>query len=337
MTRVKTSIIVGRFVFFALMVTQCFFLASYPAYYEDEDAWYAVSLLFFPAVTMWWCLISIDATLYQVYIFWMLYIWLGIVPMIGIVFGKTGNKVENQGFWNANTLKMTLCITPLLHFLIRHTGIATTDSHVHVTELSEWSAKAIMNLFDGIELIAVVLDENECSYGISRHFMNTLIAFTCISFLWWPFDMLIYESYDDSVVRVLDFVQVSFDTIFLGLRLGLCLGYGKNTSIFINKNIIIVFVYSRRTFNFFFESQDSNNGSTANQQQGESRSSSASSTAPVVPANTSRSGHARVSRSSIAPLPTASAPSYEDTPLPPYDVDSPPPYTTAPPPPYSTV
>jgi len=215
MTRVKTSIIVGRFVFFALMVTQCFFLASYPAYYEDEDAWYAVSLLFFPAVTMWWCLISIDATLYQVYIFWMLYIWLGIVPMIGIVFGKTGNKVENQGFWNANTLKMTLCITPLLHFLIRHTGIATTDSHVHVTELSEWSAKAIMNLFDGIELIAVVLDENECSYGISRHFMNTLIAFTCISFLWWPFDMLIYESYDDSVVRVLDFVQVSFDTIFL--------------------------------------------------------------------------------------------------------------------------
>ena len=73
----------------------------------------------------------------------------------------------------------------------------------------------MMNLFNGIELIAVIVDENECSHGISRHFMNTLIAFTCISFLWWPFDMLKYESSDNSVVHVvLDLVQVSFDTIF---------------------------------------------------------------------------------------------------------------------------
>lgn len=141
MATVKTSIIFGRFVFFALMATQCFFLASYPACYEDEGAWYAVSLLFFPAAMMWWCLNSIDATLDEVYIFWMLYIWLGVVPMISIVFSKTGDKVENKGFWNANTLKMTLCITPLLRFLIRHTGIAARDRDVHVTEVSEWSAK----------------------------------------------------------------------------------------------------------------------------------------------------------------------------------------------------
>ena len=321
------------------MVTQCLFMASYPAYYEDEGAWYAVSFLFFPAVIMWWCLISIDATLGEVYIFWILYIWLGVVPMIGIVFGKTGDKVENKGFWNGNTLKMTLCITPLLHFLTRHTGIAASDRDVHVTQVSEWSAKAMMNLFDGIELIAVILDENECSHGLSRHFINTLIAFTCISFLWCPIDMLIYEmaDVDDYAVHVArDLVQVSFDTIFLGLRLGLYLVYGKNTSIFINKNITIIIIYSRRTFNFFFVSQDSNNGSTENPQQGESLSPSASSTAPVIPASTSRSGHAHVSRSSITPLPTASSPSYEDIPLPPYEGGSPPPYSTAPPPPYST-
>lgn len=337
MARAKTSTIVGRFVFFALMVTQCFFLASYPAHYEDEGAWYAASLLFFPAVMMWWCLISTDATLDEVYIFWMLYIWLGIVPMIGIVFGRTGNKVENNGFWNANTLKMTLCITPLLHFLIRHTEIAASNRDIHVTQLSEWSAKTMVNLFDGIELVAVILDENECSHGISRHFMNTLIAFTCISFLWWPIDMLICEEADDdSAVHVIrDLVQVSFDTICLGLRLGLWLGYGKNTSIFINKNIVIIIIYSRRTFNFFFVSQDSNNGSTANQQQGESRLSSASATAPAVLVNTSRGGHSGASRSSIAPLPTASTASYEDSQLPPYDVGSPPPYNAAPPPPYS--
>ena len=144
------------------------------------------------------------------------------------------------------------------------------------------------------------------------------------------------EADDDSAVHVIrDLVQVSFDTICLGLRLGLWLGYGKNTSIFINKNIVIIIIYSRRTFNFFSVSQDSNNGSTANQQQGESRLSSASATAPAVLVNTSRGGHSGASRSSIAPLPTASTASYEDSQLPPYDVGSPPPYNAAPPPPYS--
>ncbi|KAJ7383229.1 hypothetical protein OS493_030033 [Desmophyllum pertusum] len=49
MAIVKTSIIVGRFAFFVLMVMQCCFLASYPAYYEDEGDWYAVIILFIPA------------------------------------------------------------------------------------------------------------------------------------------------------------------------------------------------------------------------------------------------------------------------------------------------
>ena len=263
---------------------QVFFLASYPAYYEDEGGWYAVSLLFIPAAAMWWWISSNRAEVSQVGVFWMVYIWLGVVPSIGIVFGRTGSIIGSKGFWNGSTLKLTLCITPLLHFLICHTRIATSD--VHVGQISEWSAKAVINLFDGIELLGVILDENECSHEISMDFKNTLIAFTCISFLWWPismaFDHEFADQYCDEAVRtsVSYSVQVLFDIIFLGLRLGLCLGYDKNASIFISKNIIFIIVYSKRIFKLVFGSDDSDVDPTENQQQAESVSESSMTSPP---------------------------------------------------------
>ena len=256
MPRVATSISFGRLVFFALMIMQCSFLATFLAQYEDENAWYAVTLLFVPAALMWWWINSNTANRLAVVIFWLVYSWLGAVPLISIVFGRLDDKIRSigEGFWNTSTLKLTLCVTPLLFFLLCRSGIAMK------CHFSEWSFKALINLFDAIELIAVILDENEihCSHGISRHFKNTLIAFACISLLWSPVD--VYEALQpeattesDSKVffKVLSYLIQFFDTIFLGLRLGLCLGYGRNVSIFINKNIISVIVHCRRICNMF--------------------------------------------------------------------------------------
>ena len=272
MARVKTSIAFGRFAFFALMTMQCFFLASFPAHYEDEGGWYAASLLFVPTTVMWWWINSNTADRFQVVIFWLLYTWLGVVPLIGIVFARLDDKIESaQRFWNASTLKLTLGITPLLLLLLCYTKIATRS---HDDHFSEWSAKALINLFDGIELIAVILDENECSYGISKHFKNTLIASTCLSVLWSPVDIYVAlqpETAAESDYEVLSlliryFIQVLFDTIFLGLRLGLCLGYGRNASVFIYKNIISIAFHWRRICNILCCSADD---SEANHQQAE--------------------------------------------------------------------
>lgn len=233
--------------------------------------------------------------------------------MIAIVFGRTGDKIESKGFWNASTLKMTLCITPFLLMLIFYTGIASSDRDLHVKQVSEWSVKATINLFDGIELLGVILDENECSHGIPRDFKNAIIAFTCISFLWWPVGMPLDlkaakrdyqdpgEQCDELLHLVSCAIQVNFDAIFLGLRLGLCLGYGKNVSIFINKNIIIIIIiYSGRMFNFCC---CSDNASTANQQQDNSSE-------PLANTINVR----RFNSSVVAPLPTPHAP-----PLPPFN------------------
>lgn len=282
MPRVATSIAFGRFVFFVLMIMQCFFLATFLAHYEDEGGWYALTLLFVPASLIWWWINSNTAGRREVVIFWLMYSWLGAVPLIGIVFGRLEDKIGSEGFWNASTLKMTLCITPLLLFLLCHTRTAMSCHDVH---FSEWSFKALINLFDGIELIAAILDINDCSHGISRHFKNTLIAFSCISLLWSVVDVNVTlqpeattESVYDVLLKVLSyFIQILFDTIFLGLRLGLCLGYGRNVSIFINKNIISIIVHWRRICNMLCCSADD---SDANHPQAEPMSESSTPTMP---------------------------------------------------------
>ena len=282
-----------------------------------------------PAAVMWWWINNNTADIIHVGAFWMLYIWLGVVPLIGMVFGRTGEKVEKKGFWNGSTLKMTLCITPLLLFLICHTRIATRD--IHGGQISEWSTKALMNLFDGIELVGVILDENECNLGIPKNFKNTLIAFTCISFLWWPIGMAADQGFGaPALVLAYDSIQqiqLLFDTIFLALRLGLCLGYGRNVSIFMSKNIIFIAVHSRRIFNFCCGSDDSDDDSTVNQQQAESSEPSMpAAPPPAVAENTPRVINVlRLnSLSAVAPLQSdlsdvpATAPPERDRP-PPYN------------------
>ena len=268
---VKTSIILGRFLVLALITLQCFFLASYLAEYDDKSGWYAISILFIPAVMLWW-LITHRPDSINVFIFWGLYMWLGLVPSIGIVFGRFGDKITSKGFWNPSTLKVTLCITPLLLLLMFCTKIATNEFTPHSEQVMQYSLKAVINLCDGIELVCVLLDENECSPGISKPYKNTLIAFACLSYLWLPFAMFLeYRATfdgEDEDFRLFVFVscyltQAVLETIFLGLRMGLSLRYGVTTSIFIMKNVLMITVLARQMFNVCFGSEDD---SSANEQ-----------------------------------------------------------------------
>ena len=258
MATVKASVVVGRFVFFVFLIIQSFLLASYPASYEGKLGWYAISILFLPAAGFWWWISSnYETGRNHVLGFWTVYVWFGLVPMSGIVFGRTDYRMKSEGFLDPGMLKMTLSITPLLFLLMLHTGIASSEFYQN--KLKEWSVKATINLFDGIDLLGVVLDENDWNHGIPRNFKNTLLAFACISFLWWPLILALDREACESHYNYRNFnhnkrglyvisygVQFVFDTLFLGLRLGLCLDYDVNASIFINKNLLVIIVYSWR-------------------------------------------------------------------------------------------
>lgn len=257
-------IAVARFAFLTLMVLQCFLLASYPAHYEDSGNWYAASIFYMPAAAIWWFINSNNGELSQVLLFWIVYVWLGIVPMVGIVFGRICGKIGSEGFWNASTLIMTLCITPFLLLLTLHTRIASNQPIVHANRVCEWTAKATINAFGGIELLSVLLEESQYNQEISKDFKNAIIAFICLSFMWWPLGASLDRDAEnvegDRTCYLLSFgIQVVFDMIFFGLRLGLFQGCGRSVSVFMSKNIIFIIVYSRRILRCFCGLDDASN------------------------------------------------------------------------------
>lgn len=301
---VKTSIILGRFLVLALITLQCFLLASYPAEYDDKSGWYAIIILFIPAVMLWWW-ISHRPESINVFIFLGLYMWLGLVPSIGIVFGRVGDKITSyKGSWNPSTLKVTLCITPLLLLFIFRTKIATNE-FTHFEQVMQYSLKAAINLCDGIELVCVILDENEYSHGIPKPYKNTLIAFACLSYLWLPFAMFLeYRATvgddDEDVGRfalVYCYVtQAVLETIFLGLRMGLSLRYGVTTSIFIMKNVLMITVLARQTFNVCFGSEDDSSEDEQGRQEEEGSLPVPTPTPPLPEDNTPAPGSVTIVR-----------------------------------------
>ena len=117
---------IGRGTFFALTVTQGLLLASYPAKYTENDYWYGIALtLYSPSMILWLCLVlpnpsRLEANLSWSFGVWALYIFPGLIPSIGIVFGGAGyfqsfNTTTNATHCDAllrvsnETANLTLC------------------------------------------------------------------------------------------------------------------------------------------------------------------------------------------------------------------------------------
>ena len=262
------GIIFKRFLFFALMIMQSFFLAAFPATYQDNSDWYATFILFLPSVVglFWWTNAEENLSgedFYFVLIFWTLYIWLGIVPMTAVVFGLIGDRIEFKGFWNPNTLRMTLCITPFLWLLVCQTAKTPLslrfDSPLGITR---YTVMGMVHLYDAIELLGVVVSESEYgTYRISADLKNSLIAFACIKNLWLPFVMKVElhgecERRDRFCWLAYYIVELVFEAVFLGLRLGLCLGYEITASIFINKNIAMIIFHMHEIYNLYYGNEE---------------------------------------------------------------------------------
>ena len=103
------------------------------------------------------------------------------------------------------------------------------------------------SVFDGVEMLEVILDENELSHDIPRAFEKVIIGFVCFSFLLSTLQLLeIKLDYGDWKPRKWTSVsrktlQILFvNCVFLGLRLTIYLKFGKDASIFIAKNGIII-------------------------------------------------------------------------------------------------
>ena len=239
----------GRFAFFGLITTQCFFLSAYLAKYEDSSKWYLTAISFGPAIFVWILLLLFKA-LYLSCLFriWGLYI-VALVVNIAMVFGKVGDRIDKTEFLGPNVLEMVLCITPLLLLLLLNTG-DLDDSDVNDKEreiVSELCFPMAVDLFDGIEMIDIVLEEREHDFGIPKAFSTAMIVLACLSMLVSPWQMAENKlTKDEPKIRFRtalyrSIVQIVFVNLpFLVIRAVVFFMFGKDESIFIAKNGIAI-------------------------------------------------------------------------------------------------
>lgn len=230
-----------------LMILQCWLLASFPAKYLKNSAWYAFFVLILPSLGItWWWITSSEDKIRRLFYVWLSYSWFGLVPMIGIVFTLTASKLDSNQPFDSNILKLSLGITPLLLLLLLNSG----SDPQHRKALTELSFAMTVDIFDGNDLLHTVIDISkesvEGQFAIPGSFSKAVLSFACIIFLLSPIEMigklfLLYQDEKMCFYCVNDGLQVFLNAAVLGLRLGLFLGYKWDVSLFIFKNIILVF------------------------------------------------------------------------------------------------
>ena len=224
------------------MIIQCFFLAGYPATYKNNSIWYVLALSYAPAVIGWLCLICYKAKLRWLVYVWYLYI-VALIINIAIVFSVVGDSLDKNELLGPNTLKMVLCITPLLLLLLLHSADDSDQTDEHNELVSKLSYQMAIDLFDAVDMIDIVLDENEQDFGLPKWFGALMIVWACISLA-----LSIWQLAENKLTR--DETKIRFRTAFLRniveialvnlpfliIRAVVFFKYGKDESIFIAKN-----------------------------------------------------------------------------------------------------
>ncbi|XP_068721754.1 uncharacterized protein [Montipora capricornis] len=238
----------GRLFFFVLVGLQAYSLASYPAKYKNKDGFYGLVALYAPAVGLRVYIMCDDRKLQWLFAVWMCYI-VGFVIFIAIIFGgdkPIEDKLDKAIFFGPNILKMTLCLAPVILLLLLSTG---TDSIRYRDQIWQLSLRMALDLFDGVEMLEVIIEENEVCHGVSKPFEKAILSFVCISFIISPLQLVEIKLRSserwghryrcrEGLRTALQIIGVN--CVFLGLRMYLWRGYGKEASIFIAKNAIVI-------------------------------------------------------------------------------------------------
>lgn len=239
---------IGRVIFFALVGLQSYSLASYPAEYKHNDDLYGLCVLFVPALALRLYIMYKEKNLQWLFAVWAFYV-AAFVILIGIIFGGSEpieERLDKEKFFGPNILKMTLCLSPFILLLLLSTG---TDSILYRELIWMLSLRIALDLFDGVEMLDVIIEESEVNNGISDDFEKGILAVVCISFLLSPLQLIEVKlgGFSDSwkyrkytMISRTTIQVLGINCVFLGLRLALYLKYGKDASIFIAKNVIVI-------------------------------------------------------------------------------------------------
>ena len=184
-----------------------------------------------------------DEKVSKVWRIWLQYIFI-FTTSVGLIFYKVVEKLDQSHWLSPNVLKSVLCITPALLVLVPQ----LTISRSHRKSVLSLSVFAALNIFDGIEMLEIVLMQKErMDFKLPDGLETVITVSACISFLAISFGLsrnklvkrgkIVITEDEDTVSCTL--VEILFTNVsFLILRIIVWAYCGYEASIFIAKNII---------------------------------------------------------------------------------------------------
>ena len=254
--RSKHLVRIGWFFAFVLYITQTatfmMFMVTHGGTY-GSIVWF-ISIIHLVFVVVVLCIIGLkgyaktDKQVWFVWGFWFMYILLYTVS-VTIIFGDVADKLKHSHTYGPNLLKTVLCIAPALLVLVLQLAICSSYRK-GVLALSVFAA---LNLFDGIEMLEIVLMQNEREdFNLNGLVERMIIVCACFSFLVTSLGLARNE-FDDRTKDVkerdgriavcLGLLEILFTNVpFLVLRVYVWADCGYEASIFIVKNVISLVV-----------------------------------------------------------------------------------------------
>ncbi|CAB4028045.1 Hypothetical predicted protein [Paramuricea clavata] len=189
-----------------------------------------------------------DNQVWLVWGFWFIYILLYMIS-VAMIFGKVAHKLKESETYGPNFLKATLSIAPALLVLVLQLVISPSYRR-GVLMLSGFAA---LDLFDGIEMLEIVLMQNEREhFDLDENVEKVIIACACFSFLVTSLglarnrfdkDTDTVKERDDPKAVCLGLFEILLTNVpFLVLRIYVWADCGYEASIFIAKNIVSLVV-----------------------------------------------------------------------------------------------
>ncbi len=188
-----------------------------------------------------------DEEVWWVWRFWFVYILIYMIS-VAIIFGEVAHKLDKSETYGPNFLKIILCIAPALLVLVLQLVISPS----YRKGVLVVSVFAALDLFDGIEMLEIVLMQNEWEhFDLDDSVEKVIIVFACLSFLVTSLGLTRNKfDGDDSVEErgnpwavCLGLVMVLLTNVpFLVLRIYVWVDCGYEASIFIAKNAVSLVV-----------------------------------------------------------------------------------------------
>ena len=240
----------GRpFVFATLVLFQGFVLINFLVKHHSVKNWFFLAVLF-PAFVAWiWQVNDLTGRFRWMSVVWLFHVGIGLVPFVGTIFTLIKDELIRGEPYGADSLKMILCVSPLLLLILLNDPSVETDSSDYRLLITELSYKMTIDFFDGVNMLSIILQENEGNHGIPTGYEGAVVALVCRNFMLSPMALfghkvdengLIRSSKPIVVVRII--IQICFNTLFLALRVAIHLKFGVNLSVFTAKNVIMVLI-----------------------------------------------------------------------------------------------